>query len=75
MTAAIIATSTTPIPPQASERRKGSAKASSPQSDAATVSPEKATVRPAVARVRSIASGSSDPAARSSRKRLSTSSE
>ena len=70
-----MATSTTPIPPQASERRNGSAKASSPHREAATVSPEKATVRPAVARVRSIASGSSRPPARSSRKRLITSRE
>ena len=75
MTAATRATSTTPIPPQASERRNGSAKASSPHREAATVSPEKATVRPAVAMVRSIAASSSRPPARSSRKRLTTSSE
>jgi hypothetical protein len=63
------------MPAQAIERRNGSANTSRPQREAATVSPENATVRPAVAIVRSIAAGSSWPAARSSRKRLITSSE
>ena len=67
------ATSTVAIPPIATEVKVGSPKASSPDSAAATVSAEKVTVRPAVAAVNSTAAGTSAPAARASRNRLTIS--
>jgi len=70
-----MATRTTPAPPYANECSQGSANSSSPLMARATVSPENSTVRPAVALVRPIASGTSRPAARSSLKRLTISSE
>ena len=55
-------------------RNVGSSKIISADSDTATVSAENAIVRPAVAAVRSTASGTANPAARSSRNRLTMSS-
>ena len=55
-------------------RNVGSSKIISADSETATVSAENAIVRPAVAAVRSTAPGTSAPAARSSRNRLTISS-
>ncbi len=74
VTAAAMATTTTPMPPYATDRNPP-VRNSSPESDAVTVSPENTMVRPAVATVRSMASATSSPRARSSRNRLIASSE
>ena len=68
------ATTTTATPAAPMARNVGSSKVNSADRQTATVSAEKAIVRPAVAAVRSTAAGTSAPAARSSRNRLTMSS-
>ena len=64
------ANATTATPAYPMELRKRAGKRMRPVKQMASASPEKATVRPAVAVVRRTASSTSDPAASSSRNRL-----
>ena len=75
VSAASSATRTTATPAAPIARKVGSSKTNRADRQAVTVSAEKAIVRPAVAAVRSTAAGTGKPAARSSRNRLTMSSE
>jgi hypothetical protein len=74
VSAASSATTTTATPAAPMARNVGSSKIISADSETATVSAENAIVRPAMAAVRSTASGTDSPPARSSRNRLTISS-